>query len=157
VFVRKSIEEVEIHLVLGAILASLAVLLFMGSFRSTLIAAVSIPASIVTTFAILRALDYTLNNFTLLALTLSVGIVIDDAIVVLENVHRHVELGKSPFRAAIEGTKEITLAVMATTLSLVIIFLPTAFMDGRVGRFWKSFGITTAFAIGVSLFIALTL
>ena len=157
VFVRKSIEEVEIHLVLGAILASLAVLLFMGSFRSTLIAAISIPASIVTTFAILRALDYTLNNFTLLALTLSVGIVIDDAIVVLENVHRHVEQGKSPFRAAIEGTKEITLAVMATTLSLVIIFLPTAFMDGRVGRFWKSFGITTAFAIGVSLFIALTL
>ena len=157
VFVRKSIEEVEIHLVLGAILASLAVLLFMGSFRSTLIAAVSIPASIVTTFAILRALDYTLNNFTLLALTLSVGIVIDDAIVVLENVHRHVEEGKSPFRAAIDGTKEITLAVMATTLSLVIIFLPTAFMDGRVGRFWKSFGITTAFAIGVSLFVALTL
>ncbi len=156
-FVRRSIHEVELHLVLGAILASLAVLLFMGSLRSTLIAAVSIPASIVTTFAILRVLDYTLNNFTLLALTLSVGIVIDDAIVVLENVHRHVEEGKSPLRAAIDGTKEITLAVVATTLSLVIIFLPTAFMEGRVGRFWQSFGITTAFAIGVSLFIALTL
>ncbi|HEY8429190.1 MAG TPA: efflux RND transporter permease subunit, partial [Sandaracinaceae bacterium] len=157
VFVRRSIHEVELHLVLGALLASLAVLFFMGSVRSTLIAAVSIPASIVTTFAILRALDYTLNNFTLLALTLSVGIVIDDAIVVLENVHRHVEQGKSPLRAAIDGTKEITLAVMATTLSLVIIFLPTAFMEGRVGRFWRSFGITTAFAIGVSLFVALTL
>lgn len=156
-FVRSSIHEVELHLVLGAILASFAVLIFMGSFRSTLIAAIAIPASIVTTFAILRALDYTLNNFTMLALTLSVGIVIDDAIVVLENVHRHVEEGKSPFRAAIDGTKEITLAVMATTLSLVIIFLPTAFMEGRVGRFWRSFGITTAFAIMISLFIALTL
>ncbi|MCC6876287.1 MAG: efflux RND transporter permease subunit, partial [Sandaracinaceae bacterium] len=156
-FVRRSIHEVELHLVLGAILASLAVLLFMGSFRSTLIAAISIPASIVTTFAILRALDYTLNNFTLLALTLSVGIVIDDAIVVLENVHRHVEEGAPPVKAAIEGTKQITLAVMATTLSLIIIFLPTAFMEGRVGRFWQSFGITTAFAIAVSLFIALTL
>ncbi|MBZ0121800.1 MAG: efflux RND transporter permease subunit, partial [Sandaracinaceae bacterium] len=156
-FVRRSIHEVELHLVLGAILASLAVLLFMGSLRSTLIAAISIPASIVTTFAILRALDYTLNNFTLLALTLSVGIVIDDAIVVLENVHRHVEEGAPPVKAAIEGTKQITLAVMATTLSLIIIFLPTAFMEGRVGRFWQSFGITTAFAIAVSLFIALTL
>lgn len=156
-FVRRSIHEVELHLVLGAVLASLAVLVFMGSFRSTIIAAIAIPASIVTTFAILRALDYTLNNFTMLALTLSVGIVIDDAIVVLENVHRHVEEGKSPFRAAIDGTKEISLAVMATTLSLVIIFLPTAFMEGRVGRFWRSFGITTAFAIMVSLFIALTL
>ena len=156
-FVRRSIHEVELHLVLGALLASLAVLLFMGSLRSTVIAAISIPASIITTFAILRALDYTLNNFTLLALTLSVGVVIDDAIVVLENVHRHVDEGKSPFRAAIEGTKEITLAVMATTLSLVIIFVPTAFMDGRVGRFWRSFGVTTSFAILVSLFVALTL
>lgn len=156
-FIRRSIAEVEHHLVLGAILASLAVLFFMGSLRSTVIAAVSIPASIITTFAILAALDYTLNNFTLLALTLAVGIVIDDAIVVLENVFRHVEMGESPFDAAIKGTREITLAVMATTLSLVIIFVPTAFMEGRVGRFWQSFGITTAFAIGVSLFIALTL
>jgi HAE1 family hydrophobic/amphiphilic exporter-1 len=156
-FIRRSIHEVEVHLVLGGILASLAVLLFMGSFRSTIIAAIAIPSSIITTFAILNALDYTLNNFTLLALTLSVGIVIDDAIVVLENVHRHVEEGESPFDAAIKGTKEITLAVMATTLSLIVIFLPTAFMEGRVGRFWRGFGVTTAFAIGVSLFISLTL
>jgi HAE1 family hydrophobic/amphiphilic exporter-1 len=156
-FVRRSIHEVETHLVLGAILASFAVLIFMGSFRSTVIAAISIPASIVATFAIMRGLDYTLNNFTLLALTLSVGIVIDDAIVVLENVHRRVEEGDPPLEAAITGTKQITLAVLATTLSLVIIFLPTAFMDGRVGRFWRSFGITTAFAIMVSLFVALTL
>jgi HAE1 family hydrophobic/amphiphilic exporter-1 len=156
-FIRQSIHEVEIHLVLGGILASIAVLVFMGSFRSTVIAAIAIPSSIVATFAILRALDYTLNNFTLLALTLSVGIVIDDAIVVLENIHRHIEEGASPFDAAIRGTKEITLAVVATTLSLIVIFLPTAFMEGRVGRFWRGFGITTAFAIGVSLFISLTL
>ncbi len=156
-FIRRSIHEVELHLVLGGILASLAVLVFMGSLRSTFIAAIAIPSSIVATFAILKALDYTLNNFTLLALTLAVGIVIDDAIVVLENVHRHVEHGEKPFDAAIKGTKEITLAVMATTLSLIVIFLPTAFMEGRVGRFWRSFGITTAFAIAVSLFISLTL
>lgn len=156
-FIRQSIHEVELHLVLGGILASIAVLVFMGSFRSTIIAAIAIPSSIVATFAILRALDYTLNNFTLLALTLSVGIVIDDAIVVLENIHRHIEEGASPFDAAIRGTKEITLAVVATTLSLIVIFLPTAFMEGRVGRFWRGFGITTAFAIGVSLFISLTL
>ncbi len=156
-FIRRSIREVEIHLVLGGLLASLAVLLFMGSLRSTFIAALAIPSSILTTFAILRALGYTLNNFTLLALTLSVGIVIDDAIVVLENIFRHIENGQSPMRAAIEATKEITLAVSATTLSLIVIFLPTAFMEGRVGRFWRSFGVTTAFAIAVSLFVALTL
>ena len=156
-FIRRSIHEVEIHLVLGGLLASLSVLLFMGSLRSTLIAAIAIPSSIITTFAILRALDYTLNNFTLLALTLAVGIVIDDAIVVLENVYRHIERGSDPFTAAIEGTKEITLAVFATTLSLVVIFLPTAYMPGRVGRFFSSFGITTACAIMVSLFVSLTL
>ncbi|MCC7537689.1 MAG: efflux RND transporter permease subunit [Deltaproteobacteria bacterium] len=156
-FIRRSIHEVEIHLVLGGVLASLAVLLFMGSLRSTFIAAVAIPSSIVTTFVVLRVLGYTLNNFTLLALTLAVGIVIDDAIVVLENVYRHVERGESPFQAAIKGTKEIALAVSATTLSLIVIFIPTAFMEGRVGRFWRSFGVTVAFAIAISWFIALTL
>ncbi|WAS92519.1 efflux RND transporter permease subunit [Nannocystis punicea] len=156
-FIRRSIHEVELHLVLGALLASVSVLLFMGSLRSTLIAALAIPCSIVTTFAVLNALDYTLNNFTLLALTLAVGIVIDDAIVVLENVYRRVEHGEPPMQAAIDGTREITLAVFATTLSLIVIFLPTAFMEGRIGRFWRSFGITTAFSIGVSLFVSLTL
>ncbi|MDC0670737.1 efflux RND transporter permease subunit [Nannocystis radixulma] len=156
-FIRRSIHEVELHLVLGALLASVSVLLFMGSLRSTLIAALAIPCSIITTFAVLNALDYTLNNFTLLALTLAVGIVIDDAIVVLENVFRRVEHGEPPMQAAIEGTREITLAVFATTLSLIVIFLPTAFMEGRIGRFWRSFGITTAFSIGVSLFVSLTL
>jgi len=156
-FIRRSIHEVELHLVLGALLASISVLLFMGSLRSTLIAALAIPCSIITTFAVLDVLDYTLNNFTLLALTLAVGIVIDDAIVVLENVYRRVEHGEPPLPAAIAGTREITLAVFATTLSLIVIFLPTAFMEGRVGRFWRSFGITTAFSIGVSLFVSLTL
>lgn len=156
-FIRRSIHEVELHLVLGALLASVSVLAFMGSLRSTFIAALAIPCSIVTTFAVLNALDYTLNNFTLLALTLAVGIVIDDAIVVLENVYRRVERGEEPTQAAIVGTREITLAVFATTLSLIVIFLPTAFMEGRVGRFWRSFGITTAFSIGVSLFVSLTL
>ncbi len=156
-FIRRSIHEVELHLVLGALLASISVLVFMGSLRSTFIAALAIPCSIITTFAVLNALDYTLNNFTLLALTLAVGIVIDDAIVVLENVYRRVEHGEPPFEAAIFGTREITLAVFATTLSLIVIFLPTAFMEGRVGKFWRSFGITTAFAIGLSLFVSLTL
>lgn len=156
-FIRRSIHEVELHLVLGALLASVSVLIFMGSLRSTFIAALAIPCSIITTFAVLNALDYTLNNFTLLALTLAVGIVIDDAIVVLENVYRHVENGTPPFEASIIGTREITLAVFATTLSLIVIFLPTAFMEGRVGKFWRSFGITTAFAIGLSLFVSLTL
>ncbi|HEY0132518.1 MAG TPA: efflux RND transporter permease subunit, partial [Nannocystis sp.] len=156
-FIRRSIHEVELHLVLGALLASISVLVFMGSLRSTFIAALAIPCSIITTFAVLHALDYTLNNFTLLALTLAVGIVIDDAIVVLETVYRRVEHGEAPFEAAIRGTREITLAVVATTVSLIVIFLPTAFMAGRVGKFWRSFGITTAFAIAVSLFVALTL
>jgi HAE1 family hydrophobic/amphiphilic exporter-1 len=156
-FIRRSIHEVELHLVLGALLASASVLVFMGSLRSTFIAAVAIPCSIITTFAVLAAFDYTLNNFTLLALTLAVGIVIDDAIVVLENVYRRVERGEPPFQAAIVGTREITLAVFATTLSLIVIFLPTAFMEGRVGKFWRSFGITTACAIAISLFVSLTL
>ncbi len=156
-FIRRSIHEVELHLVLGGLLASISVLVFMGSLRSTFIAALAIPCSIVTTFAVLALFDYTLNNFTLLALTLAVGIVIDDAIVVLETIYRRVERGEPPFEAAIAGTKEITLAVVATTLSLIVIFLPTAFMEGRVGKFWKSFGITTACAIAISLFVSLTL
>jgi HAE1 family hydrophobic/amphiphilic exporter-1 len=156
-FIRRSIHEVELHLVLGGLLASISVLVFMGSLRSTVIAGLAIPCSIITTFAVLALFDYTLNNFTLLALTLAVGIVIDDAIVVLETIYRRVERGEPPFEAAIAGTKEITLAVVATTLSLIVIFLPTAFMEGRVGKFWKSFGITTACAIAISLFVSLTL
>jgi HAE1 family hydrophobic/amphiphilic exporter-1 len=158
VFVRKSAEEVRMHLVLGGVLASLAVLLFMGSIASTLIAAVAIPASLVATFTALKALHFTLNNITLLALTLAVGIVIDDAIVVIENIHRHmIERQIDPLRAAIDATKEIALAVTATTLSLVVIFLPVAFMSGQVGRMFSSYGVTVAVAVLISLFISLTL
>ena len=156
-FIRRSINEVKLHLVLGGILASIVVMLFMGNLRSTLIAAVAIPTSLIATFTAMRTMGFTLNNLTLLGLVLAVGIVIDDAIVVLENVYRHIdELKKPPLQAAIDGTKEIMLPVMATTLSLIVIFLPVAFMAGRVGRFFNSFGITVAMAIAFSLVIAVT-
>lgn len=158
VFILRSIAEVKTHLVLGAILTALVVLLFMGNWRATVIAAVAIPASIAGTFTVMKALGFTLNNITLLGLTLAVGIVIDDAIVVLENIVRHVEeKGTPPRSAAVEATAEIGLAVSATTLSLVVIFVPVAFMQGTVGRFFHSYGITVAFAILLSWFISFTL
>ena len=157
-FIRRSMEEVEEHLILGGFLAALVVLLFIRNWRSALICAVSIPASIIATFTFLRYMGFTLNNMTMLGLSLSTGIVIDDAIIVLENIFRHMEEEKrSPMEAALEGTREIALAVMATTLSLVVIFLPVAFMGAIVGRFFRSFGLTTTFAILVSLVIAFTL
>lgn len=158
VFIRHSIGEVKLHLVLGGVLASVVVLLFMGSLRSTVIASVAIPTSLIATFAVMRLLGFTLNNMTLLGLTLAVGIVIDDAIVVLENIYRHIDdLGKTPMQAALDGTREIMPAVTATTSSLVVIFLPIAFMSGQVGRFFNSFGITVAVAIGMSWVIAIVL
>jgi HAE1 family hydrophobic/amphiphilic exporter-1 len=158
VFILRSIEEVQLHLLLGALLTSLVVFVFMRDWRATVIASIAIPASIVATFTVMRLFGFTLNNITLLALTLSVGIVIDDAIVVLENIFRHVEeKGSSPRVAAVEATNEIGLAVSATTLSLVVIFLPVAFMAGTVGRFFHSYGITVAFAILFSWFISFTL
>ena len=157
-FIVKSIEEAEFHLLLGAILVALSTLLFMGDLRSTLIAAVAIPTSIISTFTALWMLGFTINNLTLMGLILSVGIVIDDAVVVLENIYRRIEeKGERPFEAAIAGTREIGLAVMATTLSLVVIFLPIAFMSGRTGRFFNEFGITTAVAILFSMLISFTL
>ncbi|MFN8010685.1 MAG: efflux RND transporter permease subunit [Holophagaceae bacterium] len=156
-FIRRSIDEVKLHLVLGGILASIVVMIFMGNLRSTLIASVAIPTSLIATFTAMRYMGFTLNNLTLLGLVLAVGIVIDDAIVVLENIYRHIdELKKPPLQAAIDGTKEIMLAVMATTLSLIVIFLPIAFMAGRVGRFFNSFGITVAMAIAFSLVVAVS-
>ena len=157
-FIVKSIDELRLHLILGSILASLAVLLFMRNLRSTIIAAVAIPTSLIATFTFMRALDFTLNNMSLLGLTLAVGIVIDDAIVVLENIFRHMEeYGKGRFQAAVDGLQEIGLAVMATTTSLVVIFLPVAFMQGIAGRFFYEFGLTVAFAIAISLVISFTL
>jgi hydrophobic/amphiphilic exporter-1 (mainly G- bacteria), HAE1 family len=157
-FILAAVRTVQEHLLLGGFLAALVVLLFLGNLRSTLIAAVAIPASIVATYALMYAMGFTLNVLTLLALTLAVGIVIDDAIVVLENIFRFIEEKKiAPFQAAIDATKEIGLAVLATTLSLVAVFLPVAFMGGIVGRFMNSFGLTMAFAILVSLVISFSL
>ena len=156
--VRTGTEAVTEHLILGAIFAAIIVLLFLGNLRSTVIAALAIPTSIIGTFALMKLQGYTLNSITLLALALAVGIVIDDAIVVLENIFRFVEeKGMDPHQAAIEGTREIGTAVMATTLSLIAVFLPIAFVAGIPGRFLGSFGITMSFAIAVSLFVSFTL
>ncbi len=158
IFIRASTNAVKEHLILGSILAAVVVLLFLWNIRTTIISAIAIPASIVSTFALMYFMNFTLNMLTLLALTLSVGIVIDDAIVVLENIYRFIEeKGMQPFQAAIEGTREIGMAVMATTFSLIAVFLPVAFMQGIVGRFMNSFGITMAFAIFISLIISFTL
>ena len=158
IFIKASIEAIQTHLIEGSILAAIVVFVFLWSFRSTVIAGLAIPTSIVATFGLMAAMGFTLNNITMLALTLMVGIVIDDAIVVLENIFRFVEeKGVPPFQAAIDGTKEIGLAVMATTLSLLAVFLPVGFMGGIVGRFMSSFGLTSAFAIAVSLLVSFTL
>src|SRR5712692_7632321 len=157
-FIKASVHSLLEHLILGSILASMIVWLFMRNWRAVMITAVAIPASIIATFTLMRAMDFSLNNMTLLALTLSVGIVIDDAIIVLENIFRFMqEKGKDRRSAAIEATREIGLAVMATTLSLVIIFLPIAFMTGYARKYVNSFGWTMAMAILVSLLIAFTL
>jgi HAE1 family hydrophobic/amphiphilic exporter-1 len=157
-FIRNAIGAVEEHLVLGSLFAALVVLLFLWNGRSTLIAALAIPTSIISTFALIKAMGLTLNTITLLGLTLAVGIVIDDAIVVLENIVKFIdEKGLPPRKAAILATREIGLAVLATTLSLVAVFLPVAFMGGIVGRFMKSFGYTMSFAILVSLVVSFTL
>src|SRR4051812_34379649 len=155
---RTSVSAVREHLVLGAILASLVVLLFLGNFRSTIIAALAIPTSIVGTFLGMWLMGFTLNTITLLALALAVGIVIDDAIVVLENIFRFIDEKKvRPMPAAIYATKEIGLAVLATTLSLLAVFLPVAFMNSIPGRFLRSFGLTMGAAIAISLFVSFTL
>src|SRR5213080_4305615 len=157
-FIEASIHNVEEHLVVGSILAALVVLLFLTNLRSTVISAIAIPTSIVATFGLVWYMGFTLNLMTMLALTLSVGIVIDDAIVVLENIYRFIEeKHDDQMHAAIEATQEIGLAVLATTLSLVAIFVPVGFMGGIVGRFMKSFGLTMAFAIMVSLLVSFTL
>jgi len=158
VFIRAAVNSIKEHLVEGGLMAALVVFLFLWNFRSTIIAAIAIPTSIIATFGLMAAMGYTLNQITMLALTLMVGIVIDDAIVVLENIYRFIEeKGMSPFQAAIEGTREIGLAVMATTLSLLAVFLPVGFMGGIVGRFMSSFGLTASFAIAVSLLVSFTL
>ncbi len=157
-FIYASIASLEEHLLVGSILASLIVLIFIRNLPATIISSLAIPASLIATFTLMRAMDFTLNTMTLLGLTLAVGIVIDDAIVVLENIYRKIdEEGASPFMAAVEGTGEVLLAVLATSVSLVVIFLPVAFMTGYAQRFIYPFGLTMAFAIMVSLLVSITL
>jgi HAE1 family hydrophobic/amphiphilic exporter-1 len=157
-YILAALHEIEGHLISGSLLACVTVLVFMRSWRSTLIAAVAIPTSIVATFAFMRMFGFTLNNVTMLALVLMVGVVIDDAIVVLENVfHVIEEKGLNPFEGSIVGTREIGLAVLASTLSLVIVFLPVSFLSSVTGRMLYEFGLTATFAILVSMLVSFTL
>jgi hydrophobe/amphiphile efflux-1 (HAE1) family protein len=157
-FIYASIASLEEHLVFGALFATIVVMFFIRNIRAVIISALAIPASIISSFTLMNIMGFSLNNMTLLAITLAVGIVIDDAIVVLENIFRYVEEKNcSPYEAAIQGTREVALAVMATTLSLVVIFLPIAFMNGYAKRFINPFGWTMAFAILVSMLVSFTL
>ncbi len=157
-FIRESMAEVKFHLLLAAILVGVTIMFFIRDWRTTLIATLAIPTSIIPTFLFMQYMGFTLNNITMLALILAIGIVIDDAVVVHENIFRHMEeYGRSAMEASIIGTREIGLAVLATSLSLVVIFVPVAFMGGMVGRFFSSFGLTVAFAIMMSLFVSFTL
>jgi HAE1 family hydrophobic/amphiphilic exporter-1 len=157
-YVKASVAALEEHLLLGSLLASLIVWLFIRDWRTVLISSIAIPTSIITTFTVMRVMDFTLNSMTLLGLTLAVGIVIDDAIIVLENIYRFIrEKGMPPMEAAYKATKEISLAVMATTLSLVIVFVPVAFMSGYAKRYMNQFGWTMAISIMVSMLVAFTL
>ena len=157
-YIEAAFQEVQLHLILGSILASLVVLLFMRDWRATLIGSVAIPASIIATFGVMRAMNFTLNNITMLALVLMVGVVIDDAIVVLENIFRFIEEKKmEPRQAAILATRDIGMAVMATTFSLIVVFLPVSFMSSISGRFLYSFGVTATVAILVSLLVSFSL
>ncbi len=157
VFIEHSIKEIQFHLVFGGLLAVLIVFIFLRNFRITLISALAIPISVIATFIFIRAFDFTLNNMTMLALSLSIGILIDDAIVVIENIYRHFKTGKSAEEAARVGTAEIGLAAFAITLSIVAVFLPVAFMKGIIGRFFYQFGMTVTFSVLISLFVAFTL
>ena len=158
IFTKAAIKKIQSHMIVGSILASVIILLFLTNWRTTLIAALAIPTSIISTFTLMSAMGLSMNSITMLALTLVVGIVIDDAIIVLENIFRFMEeKGLGPYEAAIQGTKDIGFAVMATTLSLLAVFLPVGFMGGIVGRFMSSFGFTAAFAIAVSLLVSFTL
>jgi HAE1 family hydrophobic/amphiphilic exporter-1 len=157
-FIVRSIEEMNLHLVVAAILVAITILVFIQDWRTTIIASLAIPASIVTTFAFMYWIGYTINNMTMLGLILAIGIVIDDAVVINENIFRHMEEdGVSALTAASSATKEIALAVSATTLSLLVIFIPVVFMGGRIGRFFSSFGATVAFAILMSWFVSFTM
>lgn len=155
--IRESVGQVQTTLIEGAALAIAIVFLFLNSWRSTVITGLTLPIAIIGTLAVIDFLGFTLNTLSLLALTLSIGILVDDAIVVRENITRHLHMGKSHIRAALDGTNEIGLAVIATTATIVAVFLPVAFMDGIIGRFFYEFGVTVSAAVLISLFVAFTL
>jgi HAE1 family hydrophobic/amphiphilic exporter-1 len=156
-FIKSSVREVAIALAWGALLASLVVLLFLRNVRSTLIASIAIPSSLVASLAFFYFFGFTLNTMTLMALSLSIGLLIDDAIVVLENIYRHLERGEPPHQAASTGTGEIGLAVVATTLAICAVFVPIAFLSGVVGRFFREFGLVAVCAVCTSMLVALSL
>ena len=157
-YIYASVASLEEHLIFGSLFAAIVVMFFIRNIRAVIISALAIPASIISSFTLMRLMGFTLNNMTLLGITLAVGIVIDDAIVVLENIFRYIEeKNVTPYEAAIQGTREVALAVMATTLSLVVIFLPIAFMTGYARRFINPFGLTMAFSILVSMLVSFTL
>jgi len=156
-YIRSSVNDVMESMIFGGLLAVAITFLFLQNTRATVIGAIAIPTSVVATFFLLKMMNFTLNNMSLMGLSLAVGILIDDAIVVIENIYRHMELGKTPMEAARDGTSEISLAVMATTLSILAVFVPVGSMNGIVGQFFKQFGLTVAFAVAFSLFVALTL
>src|SRR5512135_822522 len=157
VFIRDSVRDVEETLILGGFLTILIVFCFLNSWRSTVITGLTLPISVISSFTVMNFLGMTLNVMTLMALSLAIGMLIDDAIVVRENIVRHLERGEDHFTAAREGTSEIGLAVLATTLSVIAVFVPVAYMKGIVGRFFFQFGITVTFAVLVSLFVSFTL
>lgn len=157
VYIRDSVNDVRNTLIEGSLLAVLTVLIFLKDWRSTLIGSLAIPTSIIATFFAMKVLGFTLNYMSLMALSLCVGLLIDDAIVVIENIVRHLRMGKTPFEAAKDGTTELGLAVTATTFTVVAVFLPVGMMTGVVGQFFKQFGLTVVFSVLVSLFVAFTL
>ena len=156
-FIKESISEVEQTLIIALILVVLVVLLFLKSFRATIIPSIAIPISIIGALAAVYFAGFTINILTLLGLVLAIGLVVDDAIVVLENIYRHMEMGKSRWQAAIDGSKEIGFAIVSTTIALVAVFIPLAFLTGNVGRLFNEFGIAVAVAVLISGFVALTL
>jgi hydrophobic/amphiphilic exporter-1 (mainly G- bacteria), HAE1 family len=156
-FIRASIEGVQHDLLLGAILAVLVVLVFLRDWRATIVAAIALPTSIIGTFAVMHAANFTFNIVTMLALTLSIGLLIDDAIVVIENIVRRLEKGEAPRAAALTGTTQIALAVLAVTLAVIAVFVPVAFMKGMIGRFFFQFGVTVAVAVAISYLVSMTL
>ncbi len=157
VFIEDSVNDVLFDILYGGLLAVIVIYLFLANFRATVISALALPSSIIASFIVMYALNFTLNMMSLLALSLAVGLLIDDAIVVIENIYRHMDQGETPMEAAKSASEEIGLAVMATTFTIVAVFVPVAFMPGIVGRFFYQFGITVSVAVLVSLFVAFTL